>query len=46
MTYLLRGIDPALWAAVKARAATDGHTIRWVIVTLLTRYVARGVRGA
>ena len=42
-TYLLRGLDPALWAAVKARATKDGHAIRWVIVKLLERYVHHGL---
>jgi len=42
-TYLLRGLDAELWRAVKTRAAREGHTVRWVIVTLLTRYVRAGL---
>ena len=39
LTYALRGIPPALWAAAKRRAANEGHTLRWVLLALLARYV-------
>ena len=38
--YILRAIDPALWTAVKARAATDGMPLRAVILKLLGLYGA------
>jgi hypothetical protein len=37
--YILRDIDKTLWDAVKARAAKDGHQIRWVLLALLRSYV-------
>lgn len=39
LTYLLRGIDPILWRRVKAKAAAEGHSVRWVVLTLLQRYL-------
>ncbi len=38
MTYLLRDIDPALWRLVKIRAATEGRSVRDVLLELLRRY--------
>ena len=43
MTYLLRTIPDDLWARVKARAQKEGHTIRYIIVTLLKQYVRTGL---
>jgi len=43
LSFLLRNPDPALWAQFKARAATEGHSLRWVILELIRRYVARGL---
>jgi hypothetical protein len=43
MTYLLRAIDPELWAAVRARATGEGRTIRYILLTLLQRYVQQGL---
>lgn len=37
-SYILRDIDPQLWQRVKARAEREGHPLRWVILTLLTKY--------
>jgi plasmid stability protein len=39
MTYLLRDIDPDLWARVKTRAARDRHSVKDVILRLLRAYV-------
>lgn len=36
--YILRKIDPALWALVQARAKTDGMPLRAVILKLLELY--------
>jgi hypothetical protein len=44
--FLLRDIDPALWAKVKARAVEEGHTLRWVLLKLLAAYVKRGIPKA
>jgi hypothetical protein len=43
MSYVLRGIDPALWRQFKKRAGTEGHTLRWVIVALIRKYIAEGL---
>lgn len=40
MSYVLRGIDPALWRQFKRRAIAEGHTIRWVLLDLIRRYVS------
>ncbi len=42
--YLIRQIDSALWAAVKARAAREGRTVRGLILLLLQRYVQHGIQ--
>lgn len=42
-TYLLRAIDLELWEAVKARADRDGHRIKWIILSLLRHYAAKGL---
>lgn len=39
MEYLLRNIPPELWAHVKNRAYTEGHPVRYVLLTLLQHYV-------
>jgi hypothetical protein len=36
--FLVRDIDPKLWAAVKRRANRDGRTLRRVVLDLLTIY--------
>lgn len=43
--FLLRKIDPKLWAKVKARAAKDGHTLRVVLMRLLASYVKDGLNN-
>ena len=37
-SYILRTIDPDLWARVKTRAALDGMPLRAVILHLLRLY--------
>lgn len=37
-SYILRNIDPKLWESVKARAETEGRSLRGLILWLLTRY--------
>lgn len=41
--YIIRNVDDALWRKVKARAESEGRSIRWVIVELLKRYAKDGV---
>ena len=38
-TYLLRRIDPELWAKVKAKAKAQRTEIRKVILAMLERWV-------
>lgn len=37
-SYILRSIDPTLWARVKARAQIDGMPLRAIILKLLELY--------
>ncbi len=43
--YTLRNIDADLWRDVKARIASEGRTIRFVILELLKFYTAHGLEG-
>lgn len=36
--YILRNIDPSLWARVKARSAAEGVPLRAIILKLLEFY--------
>lgn len=42
-SYILRNIDPDLWARVKARSEKDGIPMRTIIFALLEHYVEHGV---
>jgi len=42
-SYIIRNADPELWQAFRARAATEGHSLRWLILELVRRYVAAGL---
>jgi hypothetical protein len=37
-SYILRSIDPELWAKVKARSALEGIPLRAIILKLLELY--------
>lgn len=41
--YILRNIDPALWARVKTRSELDGMPLRAVILKLLEEYAAGAI---
>jgi hypothetical protein len=43
MSFILRDPDPKLWKQFKARAASEGRTLRWVILELIRRYVEKGL---
>lgn len=40
--YILRNVDPELWEQFKARAASEGHALRWILLALIRRYIERG----
>lgn len=40
--YALRGVDRDLWTRVKARAAGEGRSIRFVLLAFLKVYAAHG----
>ena len=42
-SYILRRLDPELWDAFKARAASEGHALKWVLLTLIRQYIDRGL---
>ena len=41
-TYLFRGIDAALWAAAQRRAASEGRSMRYVLLALVGEYATHG----
>ena len=41
--YILRNLDVELWSTVKARAAKEGHALRWIILKLLDYYAKHGL---
>jgi hypothetical protein len=40
--YALRAVDAELWKNVKARAAQEGRSIRFVLIELLKVYARHG----
>ena len=42
-TFLLDHIDPDLWARAKQRAETEGHSLRWIVLTLVDHYAQHGL---
>lgn len=42
-SFILRNPDPDLWQAFKARAIREGHSLRWVILQLIRKYVEEGL---
>lgn len=43
--YILRNIDPKLWAQFKERAESEGRSLRWIILELIRRYIKDGLRS-
>jgi plasmid stability protein len=41
--FILRNADDKLWAKFKARAAKEGHPMRWLILEMIRRYVEHGL---
>jgi hypothetical protein len=44
VSYVLRRIDPELWKRAKARAASEGRTVRFVLLAFLRVYAEYGFR--
>lgn len=42
-SYILRQLDPQMWAEFKARAEREGHPLKWVILRLIRRYIDQGL---
>jgi hypothetical protein len=42
INYVIRNIDPELWKEVKAQVATEGRSIRFVLLALLKVYAEHG----
>jgi hypothetical protein len=42
-SYILRTVDDELWQRFRARAQTEGHSLRWVILTLIEYYASHGL---
>ncbi len=41
--YQLRNVPSGLWARVKARAQSEGRSLRYILVTLLEKYAKEGL---
>lgn len=41
-SYLLRAIPADLWSQVKALSASQGHSLRYVLIVLLRAYIELG----
>ena len=39
VSFILRDCDAGLWRRFKAKAGREGHTLRWVLLDLIRRYV-------
>lgn len=42
-SFILRSPDPELWQAFKARAASEGRSLRWIVLALIAYYVQHGI---
>ena len=42
-SYILRGIDPQLWRAVKRKAQDEGRDIKTILLRLLPLYTRFGL---
>lgn len=39
--YTLRKIDPDLWRRLKVKAASEGKTLRTILIELVTQYTKK-----
>jgi hypothetical protein len=42
-SYMLRAIDPDLWARFRARAEREGRPLRALLLALIERYILKGL---
>lgn len=42
-SFILRKVDDTLWKQFRERAQREGHTLRWIILELIVRYVKNGM---
>jgi hypothetical protein len=42
-SFILRKIDDVFWSKFKARASAEGHSLKWIILRLIQRYIDRGL---
>lgn len=42
-SFILRKVEDDLWSKFRERAQREGHTLRWVILTLIAYYIRHGV---
>jgi hypothetical protein len=41
--YILRHVNDDLWKRFKARAESDGHALKWVLLELVAYYATNGL---
>jgi len=39
VSFIIRDCDPSLWKKFKAKTKAKGHTLRWVLLDMIRRYV-------
>lgn len=42
-SFILRKVDDVLWGKFRSRAQAEGRSLRWVLLTLIQRYIDKGL---
>lgn len=42
-SFILRKVEDAIWQKFRARAQSEGRSLRWVILTLIEFYIDHGL---
>ena len=45
-SFILRKVDDETWQQFRARAQSEGHSLRWVILELIAYYIRHGLPKA
>lgn len=45
-SFIMRTVDDGLWGRFRTRCQKEGHTLRWVILTLIEYYIRHGLPKA